>query len=227
MYATKLIVLALSGTILLSGAIGLVSPLSLLGMGRSLQSTEALYAVAFLRVVFGALLFRVAPASRLPKTVRSLGAFIFAAGVVTPIVASSVRRPCSPGGQARGQSSCGPGHVSLSRSVASSSMLCPRNGYQHSSSPDRKRSWNVKRPKENRTVADVTWLLFVVASLLLIVTPGQDMIPVGPHQAHQLIVSGSAPKPPWRLFFDGALSSVPCGWAPRKLRLAITPGCAS
>src|SRR5437773_2698124 len=118
---------------------------------------------------------------------------------------------------------------------------------------------------------EVTWLLFIVASLVLIVTPGQDMILVmsrsiaqGPAagvataagvsvglvghtvlatlglgailrtsewlflvlklagaaylvylgvqllriKQHELAVSASAPRPLWRLFFDGALSNV-------------------
>lgn len=86
MYATKSIVLASSGAIVLLGVIGLVSPSGLLGIGRSLQSPEALYAVAFIRVIFGALLFWIAPASRLPRTLRAIGVIIFAAGIFTPIV---------------------------------------------------------------------------------------------------------------------------------------------
>lgn len=86
MNAATLIVLTLSGAIILLGAMGLVSPSGLIGIGQSLQSPEALYAVAFIRVVLGALLFWIAPASRLPRTLRAIGVFVFAAGVVTPIV---------------------------------------------------------------------------------------------------------------------------------------------
>jgi threonine/homoserine/homoserine lactone efflux protein len=118
---------------------------------------------------------------------------------------------------------------------------------------------------------EITWLLFIVASLVLIVTPGQDMVLVmsrsiaqGPAagvataagvsvglightvlatlglgailrtsewlfialklvgaaylvylgiqllrtRPHELGVAAGAPRPPWRLFFDGALSNV-------------------
>jgi uncharacterized membrane protein YidH (DUF202 family) len=67
------------------GGVGLVAPSALLDFGQSLQTTQALYIVAVVRVVFGAILVSVAPASRMPGTLRILGAFIIVAGVATPI----------------------------------------------------------------------------------------------------------------------------------------------
>jgi hypothetical protein len=54
-------------------------------LGRTLLAPPALYGVAAVRVVFGALLISVATASRLPTTLRGIGSFILIAGLVTPL----------------------------------------------------------------------------------------------------------------------------------------------
>jgi hypothetical protein len=49
-----------------------------------LQTANALYVIAAVRVMFGAILLWVAPASRTPKILRIVGVFIIIAGLVTP-----------------------------------------------------------------------------------------------------------------------------------------------
>jgi uncharacterized membrane protein YidH (DUF202 family) len=67
------------------GIVGIVAPATLLDLGRALIAPPALYWVAFVRVVFGALLILVAPGSRVPRTLRVIGAFIVIAGLLTPV----------------------------------------------------------------------------------------------------------------------------------------------
>ena len=66
------------------GLLGLVAPDVLLAFGRSLLAPPALYVVAAVRVVFGALLIAVAAASRAPLALRILGGLIVIAGLFTP-----------------------------------------------------------------------------------------------------------------------------------------------
>jgi uncharacterized membrane protein len=66
------------------GVLGVAAPAVLLEFGRSLHTTTALYVVAALRVMFGAILLWVAPVSRTPRILRALGVFIIIAGVITP-----------------------------------------------------------------------------------------------------------------------------------------------
>ena len=66
------------------GVVGVVAPLLLLDLGKSLLSSNALYAVAAVRVAFGLLLLRVASQSRMPGTLRVIGALILINGLVTP-----------------------------------------------------------------------------------------------------------------------------------------------
>ena len=66
------------------GVLGVVVPSVLLEFGRSLQTANALYVVAAVRVLFGAILLWAAPASRTPKILRFIGVFIIIAGVITP-----------------------------------------------------------------------------------------------------------------------------------------------
>jgi hypothetical protein len=66
------------------GAVGLVAPTVLLDLGRSLHTANALYIVAAVRVMFGAVLLLVASVSRTPRVLRVLGAFIVIAGLFTP-----------------------------------------------------------------------------------------------------------------------------------------------
>ena len=74
---------------LLIAVIGLMlvaAPVVVLEFGRSLLSPNILYAAAAVRVLFGAVLLWVAPASHAPKSLRALGALLVIAGVLTPVV---------------------------------------------------------------------------------------------------------------------------------------------
>ena len=84
MRIVKLLAIALGLVIAAIGVLGVAAPSVLLEFGRSLQSTNALYVVAAVRVMFGAILLWVVPASRTPKILRVLGVFIIIAGVFTP-----------------------------------------------------------------------------------------------------------------------------------------------
>jgi hypothetical protein len=82
----KYLAIALGLVIAALGVLGLAVPSVLLEFGRSLQATNALYIVAAVRVMFGAILFFVAPVSRTPKILRILGVFIIIAGLSTPFL---------------------------------------------------------------------------------------------------------------------------------------------
>ena len=84
MRVMMLLAMALGLIVAALGALGVAAPSVLLEFGRSLQTSNALYIVAAVRVMFGAILLWVAPASRTPKILRVLGVFIIIAGVVTP-----------------------------------------------------------------------------------------------------------------------------------------------
>lgn len=68
------------------GAFGVAAPSVFLKFGRSLQTSNILYIIAAVRVIFGAVLLCVAPVSRTPKTLRVLGVLIVIAGVLTPFI---------------------------------------------------------------------------------------------------------------------------------------------
>jgi hypothetical protein len=87
----KLLAMALGLIVAAIGVLGVAAPSVLLEFGRSLQTTNALYIVATMRVMFGAILLWVAPVSRTPKTLRVLGVFIIIAGMFTPFF--GVERP--------------------------------------------------------------------------------------------------------------------------------------
>jgi hypothetical protein len=67
------------------GVVAVVAPSVLLDFGRSLLSSNGLYAIAAVRVAFGVLLLLVARLSRMPITVRVIGAVIIINGLVTPL----------------------------------------------------------------------------------------------------------------------------------------------
>jgi hypothetical protein len=85
MHALTVIATVLGGAVAVIGLAGIAAPAALLDVGRSLQVAPALYVVAAIRIVFGAILALVAPASRMPRTLRALGVVIVAAGVLTPL----------------------------------------------------------------------------------------------------------------------------------------------
>lgn len=84
MRSLKLLAMAFALAITALGVWGLVAPAALLAFGRSLLTTEGLYLVAAGRILIGALLLVVAPASRTPRMLRVLGTVIVIVGVATP-----------------------------------------------------------------------------------------------------------------------------------------------
>jgi len=80
------VVVVIMGVVIASvGVVGVVAPLVLLNFGRSLLSSKGLYAIAAVRVAFGLLLLWVASLSRMPRTLRVIGAVIFINGLITPL----------------------------------------------------------------------------------------------------------------------------------------------
>jgi len=67
------------------GVTGIFMPESLLSIRQYVVTPKGLYAVGALRVGIGLVLMMVARVSRLPKTLRTLGAIVFVAGLATPI----------------------------------------------------------------------------------------------------------------------------------------------
>jgi len=65
------------------GALGIVAPDALLGFAAYMLTENGLYFAAAIRIAFGVALIAVADGSRLPNTIRVLGALIVVAGVVT------------------------------------------------------------------------------------------------------------------------------------------------
>jgi len=68
------------------GMIGMAEPALLLEATTFARTALGLYVVAALRVVFGGVLIGAAPASRMPGTLRILGAFMVLAGIATPFI---------------------------------------------------------------------------------------------------------------------------------------------
>ena len=63
----------------------MVAPLTMAEIGRWMQTPGGLYGTAAVRIVMGASLLGVAPASRLPRTLRVIGALIILVGLLTPL----------------------------------------------------------------------------------------------------------------------------------------------
>ena len=77
---------------ILAGLAGVIFPEALLTVGQNLVTPTGLYVVAGLRVGIGFVFILAASASRLPKTIRVLGAIILVAGLVTPLVGADRSR---------------------------------------------------------------------------------------------------------------------------------------
>ena len=71
--------------IMIIGIAGLIAPDRLIAAGRSVITPVGLYAIAALRVGMGLVLMLIASTSRAPKTIRTLGAVVFLAGLATPL----------------------------------------------------------------------------------------------------------------------------------------------
>jgi hypothetical protein len=78
------VAIALSIAVSALGAIGVLSPSTLLAIGSEFATPIGLFVAAAIRAAFGVVLVLAAPASRAPRTLRVVGLVIFAAGVITP-----------------------------------------------------------------------------------------------------------------------------------------------
>jgi uncharacterized membrane protein len=68
------------------GIVGIADPFLLLDATRFTLTSLGLYIAASFRVVFGLVLIGVASTSRMPRTLRTVGAIIVIAGIITPFV---------------------------------------------------------------------------------------------------------------------------------------------
>ena len=68
------------------GAVGLVSPVKLLGIVRHFESQAGIYVAAVLRIIMGVALLYSAPTSHFPGIVRILGIIILVAGLITSLL---------------------------------------------------------------------------------------------------------------------------------------------
>lgn len=81
MKLAKTLATVMAALVAAMGLVGVAAPALLLGFAQSLQSQGALYTVAAIRFIFGAILVWLASASRLPKTLRVIGVVIMLAAV--------------------------------------------------------------------------------------------------------------------------------------------------
>ena len=72
--------------IVAQGIVGLAVPDIFVSIVSMFQTLPMIYLAAVIRVIFGVVLFRAAPASRAPKGLRLLGVLIFIGGVLTPFI---------------------------------------------------------------------------------------------------------------------------------------------
>jgi hypothetical protein len=68
------------------GGMGLIAPSDWIAMVSAMQSPPGIYVAAAIRMVAGAVIFFSATASRMPRTLRIIGAVIFVGGILTPFV---------------------------------------------------------------------------------------------------------------------------------------------
>ena len=67
------------------GVVGILTPDTLMTIGRYVVTPVGLYAIAAIRVAIGVVLMLVAPTSRAPRTLRVVGAIVLVAGLATPL----------------------------------------------------------------------------------------------------------------------------------------------
>jgi hypothetical protein len=79
----KTIALLFSLMILLLGLASVLAPSVLTTIGEASLSAGAFLLVAAFRLAFGLILLRVAPASRMPRTVRVIGGLVLLSGLAT------------------------------------------------------------------------------------------------------------------------------------------------
>jgi len=80
------VAIAFGAVIAAIGIVGLADPVLLLDATSFMQTSVGLYIAAAFRVVFGVVLIWIAATSRMPRTLRILGAFIVLAGIITPFI---------------------------------------------------------------------------------------------------------------------------------------------
>lgn len=85
MRALKYLAVAMCALLSVVGLGVMVAPLTMAEVGRWMQTPGGLYGTAAVRIVMGAALVGVAPASRLPRTLRVIGALIILVGLLTPL----------------------------------------------------------------------------------------------------------------------------------------------
>ena len=76
--------MVLSLVVALVGALGLVSPRTVLELFRWFEGPLGLYTAAVLRILLGGALLVAAPSSRAPRALQGLGFVILVAGLITP-----------------------------------------------------------------------------------------------------------------------------------------------
>jgi hypothetical protein len=79
-------VIALGALVMCFGAWAMVQPFSLTQIADLFLTRGGLWAAVALRVAFGVLLWMSAPASRMPRTLRVLGALFVLGGLALPVV---------------------------------------------------------------------------------------------------------------------------------------------
>jgi len=71
--------------VIVVGVVGIFLPDSVMTIAQYVVTPVGLYAIAALRIVIGLVLMLVAPISRMPRTLRVVGAVVLVAGFVTPL----------------------------------------------------------------------------------------------------------------------------------------------
>ena len=82
----KVIALVIAILIILLGLTGVLWPEGLMDLVKYSFTSTGIFVVAITRMVMGAVLLVVAPATRTPKTIRVIGVLIFLAGVATALM---------------------------------------------------------------------------------------------------------------------------------------------
>lgn len=75
------IVLLLAAVMILFGLTGVLWPEALMAVAKYSVTAKGIYVVAAVRIIIGALLLITAGATRMPKTLRTIGGIILVAGV--------------------------------------------------------------------------------------------------------------------------------------------------
>ena len=74
------------------GVVGVITPETLIGVGRNILTPGGMYAIAALRIGLGLVLTLAARGSRAPKTLRVIGLVVVIAGIATPLIGADRSR---------------------------------------------------------------------------------------------------------------------------------------